>query len=189
MSEFWDGEAATFDHEPDHGLADPGIRAAWLGLLTSHLPPAPARVADLGSGTGSLSVLLADAGYAVDGVDVSSAMVSRARAKAKSTSVTFVVADASDPPLQSGAYDAVVCRHVLWALPDPPAALRRWVTLLRPDGKLFLVEGRWHTGAGLTAVQVVAMAQDAGRVPELFPLGSAALWGREIEDERYLVVA
>src|SRR4051812_32004082 len=107
MSELWDAEAATFDDDPDHGLADPRTRAAWLDLLTSHLPPAPARVADLGSGTGTLSVLLADAGYAVDGVDFSAAMVERARAKAGDRAgVTFVVADAADPPLEPGVYDA-----------------------------------------------------------------------------------
>ena len=189
MSELWDAEAATFDQEPDHGLGDPTTRRAWLELLTGHLPPAPARIADLGSGTGTLSVLLADAGHAVDGVDFSPAMVERARTKAGDrTDLTFAMADAADPPLQPGAYDAVLCRHVLWALPDQPAALRRWVALLRPGGRLLLVEGRWHTGAGLGAAETTELVRDAGRVPELHPLPEPVYWGRAIEDERYLVV-
>jgi len=190
VSELWDAEAATFDQDPDHGLADPDTRAAWLELLTSHLPPAPARIADLGSGTGTLSVLLADAGYAVDGVDFSPAMVDLARVKAGDrTDVGFVVADAADPPLEPAAYDAVLCRHVLWTLPHPRAVLQRWVALLKPGGRLLLVEGSWATGAGLTAARTMELVRESGRTAELHPLPDAVYWGREIEDERYLVVA
>lgn len=82
MSEFWDREAATFDDEPDHGLRDPVVHAAWGALLERLLPAAPADVADLGCGTGSLSVLLAEAGYRVRGVDVAGEMVAAARTKA-----------------------------------------------------------------------------------------------------------
>ena len=78
--ELWDAEAATFDDEADHGLADPATREAWRALLLGVLPPAPARIADLGCGTGSLSVLLAREGYAVDGLDLSPERVARARA-------------------------------------------------------------------------------------------------------------
>ncbi len=190
MSELWDAEAATFDDEPDHGMADPSTRAAWRDLLTGHLPPAPARLADLGSGTGTLSVLLADAGFVVDGVDFSPEMVTRARRKAAGCAgVEFVVADAGAPPLAAGTYDAVLCRHVLWALPDPADALRRWVDLLRPEGILLLVEGSWHTGAGLTAARTEELLAEVGRDATTYRLEEEVLWGGPISDERYLVVS
>ena len=117
-------------------------------------------------------------------------MVQRAQAKAGDRSgVTFTVADAAMPPLRPGAYDAVLCRHVLWALADPDAALRRWVALLKPGGRLLLVEGHWHTGAGLTAATTTDLVRAAGRTAELHRLTDAVYWGREIDDERYLVVA
>lgn len=184
----WDAEAATFDDEPDHGLRDPAVRTIWRGMLLSVLPPAPARVTDLGCGTGTLSELLADEGYSVDGVDLSPAMVERARAKAGDR-CSFVVADAADPPLATASYDVVLCRHVLWALPDPTAALRRWVSLLAPGGRLVLVEGSWQTGAGLTAEETVALLAGVGRAATVRHLPEAAWWGREIDDERYLVVS
>jgi ubiquinone/menaquinone biosynthesis C-methylase UbiE len=190
MSELWDAEAASFDDEPDHGLRDPTVRGAWLALLREHLPAAPARVADLGCGTGSLSVLLAEAGYAVDGVDLSTEMVRRARAKVgEHDEVRFVVADAGAPPLRSAAFDAVLCRHVLWALPDPRAALRGWARLLDDGGRLLLVEGAWHTGAGLTAAETEALVVSIGRDPSTYALDDPAYWGGPIADERYLVVA
>ena len=55
----WDAQADAFDQPADHGLRDPAVRQAWRELLVSHLPEPPARVADLGCGTGTLSVLLA----------------------------------------------------------------------------------------------------------------------------------
>ncbi len=51
---FWDAQAAEFDDEPDHGLRDAIVRAAWKRLLLSEMPAAPASVVDLGCGTGSL---------------------------------------------------------------------------------------------------------------------------------------
>jgi SAM-dependent methyltransferase len=184
----WDAEAEAFDEAADHGLRDPGVRAAWRSLLVSLVPAPPARVADLGCGTGTLSLLLADEGHAVDGVDFSPAMVTRARAKGEGRrDVRFVVGDAAAPALVRAAYDVVLCRHVLWALPDPAAALRRWVDLLAPGGRLVLVEGRWFNGAGLSAAETVRLVEATGRPAELTLLPEPAYWGREITDERYVV--
>jgi len=83
MRNYWDAQAESFDTEPDHGLLDPFVREAWRALLLSRLPPAPADVVDLGCGTGSLAVLLAQAGYAVRGLDLSERMVAAATAKAR----------------------------------------------------------------------------------------------------------
>jgi SAM-dependent methyltransferase len=184
----WDAEAEAFDEAADHGLRDPGVRAAWRSLLVSLVPAPPARVADLGCGTGTLSLLLADEGHAVDGVDFSPAMVTRARAKGEGRrDVRFVVGDAAAPALVRAAYDVVLCRHVLWALPDPAAALRRWVDLLAPGGRLVLVEGRWFNGAGLSAAETVRLVEATGRPAELTLLPEPVYWGREITDERYVV--
>ena len=188
--DLWDSEAASFDEAADHGLRDPSVRRVWRELLTSVLPPSPARVADLGSGTGTLSLLLADEGHHVDGVDVSPEMVRIAREKAGDRAdVHFALGDAADVALTPGAYDVVLSRHVLWAMPDPAAALTRWVELLAPGGRLVLVEGNWSTGAGLTAAETVALVEATGRPAELRMLPEAAYWGREITDERYLVVS
>jgi SAM-dependent methyltransferase len=187
--ELWDAEAEGFDQEPDHGLHDPLVRDAWRSLLRSVVPPVPSRIADLGCGTGSLALLLAEDGHAVDGVDLSPEMVRRAAAKAGTfPGMTFTVGDAATPELPDGAYDVVLCRHALWALPSPADALARWVDLLAPDGRVVLVEGSWSTGAGLTADQTVALVEGAGLDATLRELPDPAYWGKRIDDERYLVV-
>jgi ubiquinone/menaquinone biosynthesis C-methylase UbiE len=188
---YWDSQAATFDHEPDHGLLDPQVRLAWRRLLLAELPEAPAAVADLGCGTGTLSVLLAAEGYAVTGLDFAPQMIRAARAKARAAGVTarFELSDAAAPTLPAASFDVVLARHVLWAMPDADDALAAWLRLLLPGGLLLLVEGRWSTGAGLTA-------QEAGRAvlrhrsdAIITALSDPALWGAAVSDERYLLVS
>ncbi|WP_205304827.1 class I SAM-dependent methyltransferase [Nocardioides sp. 616] len=186
--DLWDTEARTFDDGPDHGLHDPSCRNAWAELLLAVMPAAPARVADLGCGTGTLSVLLAEEGYVVDGVDFSPEMLRRGIAKAGGR-VRFTIGDAADPPLADACYDVVLCRHVLWALPDPAAALARWTRLLAPGGRLLLVEGDWGTGAGLTSATVVSLLSQVGRSGAVRYLTEPVFWGRTVEDERFLVVS
>lgn len=188
---YWNDQAATFDDEPDHGLHDPEVRRAWRMLLARNLPPVPARVADLGCGTGTLSVVLAEQGHLVEGVDLSEEMVSRARLKARDAEVevTFRQGDAAEPPLARGSFDVVLSRHVLWAMPDPSAALERWISLLAPGGRLVLVEGSWSTGAGLTAERCASLVREHRQEVDVLPLDDPVYWGRDTEDERYLLVS
>lgn len=184
----WDAEAATFDEEPDHGLRDPEVRRAWAGRLREWLPQPASDVLDLGCGTGSLSLLAAEQGHRVTGVDLSPAMVERARAKLAGRDAAFLVGDAAVPPVGEQRFDAVLVRHVLWALPDPARVLRRWWGLLRPGGRLVLVEGVWGE-AGIPAGTVTGLAEPLGgrvRVERLSE--DSALWGKDVGDERYAVV-
>jgi len=190
-SALWDAAAAAFDDEPDHGLRDAAVRAAWRAALAGWLPPPPGRILDAGCGTGSLSVLLAELGYDVTGIDFSPVMIARARTKASNAGLgaTFHVMDAAAPSLPGG-YDAVVCRHVLWALPEPAAVLARWAALLRPGGRLLLIEGFWHTGGGLRAAALPAMLPAALGRPTIHDLTPRPdLWGRPAVDERYALIA
>jgi SAM-dependent methyltransferase len=103
--------------------------------------------------------------------------------------VRFIEGDAFEPPLPESAYGAVLCRHVLWAMPDPALALERWVRLLVPGGRLLLVEGRWSNGAGLSADETMRLVEGTGRSADLTRLTAAGYWGRNITDDRYLVVS
>jgi SAM-dependent methyltransferase len=187
--DLWDAAAPTFDDEPHHALADHGLRSLWWDVLEPVLPRPPARVADLGCGTGSLSVLLAERGHVVVGVDVSPRMLELAEAKAteRGVDVRFVIGDAGAPPV--GPVDVVITRHVVWALADPAAALDVWFSLLAPGGRLVLVEGWWHTGAGIASDVLSGLVARPGVTVEVTLLDDPALWGAPVVDSRYLLVA
>lgn len=191
--ELWDAEAATFDEEPDHGLRDSATRAAWAALLGDALRGLTrASILDIGCGTGTLSVLLGEQGHRVTGIDASPAMLARAGAKAAAAglSIPFYLMDAARPDLPPRGSDALVCRHLLWALPEPANVLRRWVDLLRPGGRLVLVEGSWNTGGGLHATDVLAMLPESLAGAKARSLSDQpALWGGPVTDERYIIIA
>lgn len=185
----WDAEALVFDDEAHHAVEEPAMRAAWARVLTGALPPAPADVVDLGCGTGSLSVLLAEQGYAVTGLDVSPQMLERARAKAAraGVDVAFALGDAATARL--APVDVVLTRHVAWAVPDLDAAVGRWVEALRPGGRLVLVEGLWSNGAGIAAEDLAAVVRRHLADVVVRRLDDPTLWGYELVDSRYLLVA
>src|SRR3954451_3855640 len=147
VRDFWDAQSSRYDEDPDHGLRDAAAREAWRAHLTQWLPEPPGIVLDLGCGTGSLSLLALEAGHQVHGVDLSPAMVAEAPPRWPGPAAPFPVGDAAAPPV-ARPVDAVLARHLLWTLPDPHAALRRWLGLLRPGGRLGVVEGRWGAGGG-----------------------------------------
>ena len=190
--QFWDNEAATFDNEPDHGLRDPVVREVWRDLLVKSLPSPPASVLDIGCGTGSVSLLLAELAYEVTGVDLSEAMIACAKTKAEAAgySVAFRVMDAFNPGFSPQQFDVIVCRHLLWALPEPALALQRWSRMLVPGGRLVLIEGCWNTGAGLPSRQIIEALPSTLTMRKFENLsGHLSLWGGEVTDERYIVIA
>ncbi|MFE7131575.1 class I SAM-dependent methyltransferase [Streptomyces sp. NPDC057638] len=210
LTAYWDAAATDFDDEPDHGLRHAATRAAWSALLNSWIRPVPAGsdVLDVGCGTGSLALLLAEEGHRVTGVDLAPRMVGRAREKLTLAGHEgrFLVADAAAPPLGGETFDAVLCRHLVWTLPDPVAALRGWVARLRPGGTLVLVEGRWRqagqstpyvAGAealpwrgGVTAEELSGAVRPLVRELRVEHLShEPVLWGGPVADERYALIA
>jgi ubiquinone/menaquinone biosynthesis C-methylase UbiE len=204
IAAFWDAAASTFDDEADHGLHDPRVRDAWAARLGSWIPNPPGDVLDLGCGTGSLTLLLAEHGHRVVGVDLSPNMVERARRKiaAAGLDARVMVGDATAPPPLDHSFDTVLSRHLVWTLPDPTAALRRWAALPRKGGRLVLVEGRWDTQTrdntyvdgdalpwmgGVSAETLAETLQPLVSELRVEPLTDPDLWGRA--NERYAIVA
>ncbi len=152
MSQYWDDDAATYDDSPSHAPQRAQERAAWAAAVRRLLPAPPARVLDAGAGTGFLSLMLAAQGYQVTALDLSAGMLGQLAAKAArlGLEVQTVHGDAAGPP--RGDFAAVVERHLLWTLPDLPAALAGWREAA-PAGRLVLLEGTWGHSTGLTAAR------------------------------------
>ena len=145
----WDRRAAHFDEDFGHSIGSPAERAAWDRILDLVIPAGrPIDALDAGCGTGFLSLELAARGHRVTGIDFAPAMLAEARKKAaaQSLAIRFEEADAEQLPFPATAFDLVMSRHVLWTLPHPEAAIDEWVRVLRPGGRLVVLDGQFDPG-------------------------------------------
>ena len=145
----WGRRAAHFDEDFGHSVRTTAERAAWDRIFDLVLAGRGALdTLDAGCGTGFLSLELASRGHRVTGVDFAPEMLAEARRKAaeKGAAVRFEEADAEQLPFASGRFDLVVSRHVLWTLPHPEAAIDEWIRVLRPGGRLAVIDGQFDPG-------------------------------------------
>ncbi|GAA2422186.1 trans-aconitate 2-methyltransferase [Actinomadura vinacea] len=141
--------------EPPAAIWDPAQYGAFgdergrpfteLLARATRTPPAPARIADLGCGTGELTASLArrwpDAD--IEAVDSSPEMIDAARARTIPGRLRFTVGDITtwhpERPL-----DLIVSNAVLHWIPEHTDLLPRWIDALAPDGRLaFQVPGNF----------------------------------------------
>jgi ubiquinone/menaquinone biosynthesis C-methylase UbiE len=139
---YWSERAETFDEAFGHRILPGPEHDAWCSVIRTRLGPAPLRVLELASGTGEVTKVLLSLGHRVTGIDFSEAMIGRSRAKHRDhPNAAFILGDAENTMEAEAAYDAVVCRHLVWTLTDPAAALRDWYRVLKPGGCLLVFDG------------------------------------------------
>ena len=156
IREWWNEDAAVYDRSPSHAVSDPLEAATWRAALARLLPPAGGKVLDVGAGTGAMSLLAAELGYRVTALDLSSAMLARAREKAEARGLDLALVEGSAEEPPAGPFDAVVERHLLWTTIDPVAVLRAWRDVTAAAGRLVLFEGSWGGGDVLDRIRRVA---------------------------------
>jgi ubiquinone/menaquinone biosynthesis C-methylase UbiE len=154
----WDHSSGGYDNQHAHGIQTEEERVAWETLFRSFMDPTPHAVLDVGCGTGVMSLLLAEMGHQVWGVDLSEGMMGKAREKAdkKGISINFSIEDAEALPFEDNSFDLVVNRHLLWTLPNPQKALDEWKRVLRPGGMVTIIDGLWCTGSLSERVRRIA---------------------------------
>ncbi len=113
-----------------------GLDRRWRRATVAALGlPPRSTVADLACGTGDLCADLVRAGLAPIGFDLSSGMLAAAH-----TSVALVRADVLSLPLSDGSVDGATCGFALRNLVDLPAFLAEVARIVRPGGRIGLLE-------------------------------------------------
>ncbi len=139
---FWDEYARSYDRilplMPFYQLALERHLSAITGILPKH-------VLDIGAGTGSVAIPLAQAGCIVTLVDSSPAMLSRAARKAEQAGVAHLLrihtsSAESIENLPDGGFDAVNLLLTLFCMSDAEKVLKMSVRCVRPDGLIVFTE-------------------------------------------------
>jgi ubiquinone/menaquinone biosynthesis C-methylase UbiE/DNA-binding transcriptional ArsR family regulator len=122
---------------------------SWRGLahaLLRLLPPM--RVADLGAGEGTLSMLLARQARHVIAVDYSEKMVefgSRLARENGLPNLEYRLGDIEAPPLADGEVELAVFSQALHHVPRPAVALREAFRILQPGGRVLILDLAAHS--------------------------------------------
>ena len=144
IRDYWAIRAESYDAGRGHGIAQIGERDAWLDLIRARLGPGEGRLAlDLATGTGEIALLMHAAGFAVTGMDFTEPMLDRAKAKAaaRGLPIRFLLRDVEHTHEPDASYDVLVTRNLVWTLVDPAASFAEWHRLLKPGGRLMIVDG------------------------------------------------
>lgn len=203
---YWNERADTYDDDSHHALHGKEQHAAWLSVLRAWTDDLPQQTLDIGCGTGVISLLLAELGHDVTGIDCSVEMLEKAREKAHQTDFNpeFHVGDAERLEQSDNTYDLVTARHLIWTLPSPGQAIGEWCRVLRPGGSIILIEGHWEFSGAFDGYEDIHedLPLYDGRPPEELsellsehgvenieyePLMDRALCGEQPDYEQYII--
>ncbi len=143
-AEYFSRNAASWDEIRSLHAPDAAVEAALRELVGER--PFQAML-DLGTGTGRLLELFAPLYRRGVGVDLSREMLSVARANLDRAGVAHAqvrLGDLFAPPVERDAFDLVTMHQVLHYLDDPSRAVREAARLLRPSGRLVVVDFAPH---------------------------------------------
>ena len=184
---FWNHIAARYVQQP---VEDPAAFERKIALTRARMKPADV-VLDIGCGTGSLALRLAESGAQLHGLDYSAAMVDIARRKAAAQgaeNVTFHLGsfDETFTALAPGTLDGVYAGSLLHLVPDRAAVLRRAFGLLKPGG--FFASSTVCLGESWVPLSPVLRAMRwLGKAPAVWCFSRAALV-REIAEAGFVDV-
>jgi len=150
---------------------------SWKGLAEALIKVLPFRVvADLGAGEGTLSQLLAQRAEHVIAVDISPKMVEFGQTLARDNelpNLEFRLGDIESPPIGDSEVDLAVLSQALHHAEHPDRALAEAFRILRPGGRLVVLDLLAHTfeearnlyadrWLGFSEAELAAMLEDAG---------------------------
>ncbi|WP_410575354.1 class I SAM-dependent methyltransferase [Amycolatopsis sp. cmx-4-61] len=155
---YWDRKSATYDAEM--GVWDRrlfGDSRQWA------CGQAVGEVLEVAIGTG-LNLPCYPAEVTLTGLDLSEGMlaIARERARRLGRPVTLRVGSAEDLPFAGASFDTVLCTFGLCAIPGPAAAVGEMVRVLRPGGRLILVD---HVGSSSRVVRGAQWLVELASVP------------------------
>ena len=176
-------QGADWDEMRALDLPAQAVEAALLSLIPEN---AQARLLDIGTGTGRVLELLAARVAQGLGVDASKAMLALARARLARTGLTHCavrLADMYRLPLADASFDIAVLQMVLHYAEDPAGVLAEAARVLRPDGRLIVIDlaqhgrddivaklaHRWPGFSDTAMAELLAEAGLAGDAPVVVP--------------------
>jgi len=116
-------------------------------------------VLELGTGTGDISLSIAESCKKVVGIDISESMIKIANKKTKEhENVTFQTADAYDLPYEDNSFTKVVCVNAFQTMKDPSIPIKEAERVLKGGGDLLSVTYCYGDSSILERIKLIKHA-------------------------------
>jgi demethylmenaquinone methyltransferase / 2-methoxy-6-polyprenyl-1,4-benzoquinol methylase len=138
-----DGVRAMFDriapvYDAMNRVITMGLDGRWRRLAAASVVQPGDRVLDAACGTGDLALAALESGGRVTGLDFSERMLERARRK--SDAIEWVRGDVLALPFGDAAFDSATIGFGVRNVADLEAGLREFARVVRPGGRLAVLE-------------------------------------------------
>ncbi len=163
--EYWTSESESFSERSMADKESPvyeNIKKFVKELLPARPEETKLRALDIGCGAAFMSMLLADLGCSVTGIDFSKGMLEHARENCTNggyTDVEFRYMDAQELEFDDESFDFAVIRNVLWMVPDAEAVYSGALRVLKPGGVLLNMDGDYGRG-----IAILENSEEIGRL-------------------------
>ncbi|MET9315969.1 methyltransferase domain-containing protein [Kribbella sp. NPDC003505] len=129
----------------DQMAGRPAVRTLKSWALDQLKPKAGETAVDVGSGTGEDVVAFAAAGAHAIGVEPSPGLRAEAVRRTAGADVEYVEGQAESLPFNDESVDVLRCERVLQHVDDPAAVVKEMTRVLRPGGRIALIDTDWAT--------------------------------------------
>ena len=149
IQKYWDMRSETYSIQNREELMTEQNK--WIDKILPRLPQKKnMRILDIGCGPGFFSIMMAQHGYQVTGIDYSEQMLMHALENAKdiipdiADSITFRKMDAQNLEFEDNSFDVILSRNLTWGLEHPVKAYQEWLRVLCPGGKILNFDGNHY---------------------------------------------
>ena len=149
IQKYWDMRSETYSIQNREELMTEQNK--WIDKILPRLPQKKnMRILDIGCGPGFFSIMMAQHGYQVTGIDYSEQMLMHALENAKdiipdiADSITFRKMDAQNLEFEDNSFDVILSRNLTWGLGHPVKAYQEWLRVLCPGGKILNFDGNHY---------------------------------------------
>lgn len=154
IAERWTTHAEQYDDRHNAKNTKEDIET-WKSYLEENIgKDKTQKVLDVGAGTGFLTLLEAELGYYMTGLDISEGMLAIAKqhAQERGLDIRFLQSPVENMPLEDNTFDVVTNKSFLWTLLTPVEIAKEWLRVLKPGGKalcyITIGNGERKMGAG-----------------------------------------
>lgn len=135
VREVWNHHAPNYDQK--HNQFED--RKIWKQILVDQIgDDKQQKVLDIGTGTGFLAELAAEAGYHSTGIDLAERMIEQAKQRAikQGLKITYLIGDWNQLSCDDASFDVIVNRCIMWTIFAPEKTLAEWRRVLKPGGRI-----------------------------------------------------